>query len=338
MRTEPPLAVDVPSPERDKPGWVKVGVIAAVGFVIGIAWPRLVGVRLGPSAPSESAQAGSASASASGAVASAASIARAPDAPPASVAAKTHAPEAPVSASAAANAPPAAPAAAKVLVGKGVVLNCKTVDGEKKTGSKECGRVPAVDALVSPRIRQVATCAGASGQSGKFTVVATADFDKGRITYRLSKSATNVPDAEALNGCLKTSFQDAKLASGAPHEHPRYTISYAATLASEAPAAAPPAPAAAKDEPDAKNAKIASSEEQAAAAPVRPATPSAAGEAAVAWEVALVRDAPKVGTIVARLPRGTKVKLGPTKDGWYQVKFGDDFGTEGWVYRGAVGR
>ena len=51
-----------------------------------------------------------------------------------------------------------------------------------------------------------------------------------------------------------------------------------------------------------------------------------------------MRDAPKVGTIVARLPRGTKVKLGPTKDGWYQVKFGDDFGTEGWVYRGAVGR
>src|SRR6476620_10017623 len=81
MRKDVPLAVEVPSPERDKPAWVKVGVIAAVGFVIGIAWPRLVGVRLGPSAPGESA---SAAASASGAPAG-----RAPEAPPASANAKT---------------------------------------------------------------------------------------------------------------------------------------------------------------------------------------------------------------------------------------------------------
>jgi hypothetical protein len=51
-----------------------------------------------------------------------------------------------------------------------------------------------------------------------------------------------------------------------------------------------------------------------------------------------VRDVPKVGQVVARLPRGTKVKLGTMKDGWYAVKFGDDFSEGGWLHRGAVGR
>ena len=68
------LAIEIPVAEKDKPAWVKVGVIAAVGFIVGIAWPRLVGVRIGPSAPNESA-----------ASASAAHGGRAPDAPPASV-------------------------------------------------------------------------------------------------------------------------------------------------------------------------------------------------------------------------------------------------------------
>jgi hypothetical protein len=43
-------------------------------------------------------------------------------------------------------------------------------------------------------------------------------------------------------------------------------------------------------------------------------------------------------TLVARLPRGTKVKVGTSKDGWYQVKYGDGFANEGWLYRGAIGR
>ena len=64
----------------------------------------------------------------------------------------------------------------------------------------------------------------------------------------------------------------------------------------------------------------------------------AAGEAAVEWEVALVRDLPKTGQVVARLPRGTKVKVGSAKEGWYSVKYGAAFANEGWLYRGAIGR
>src|SRR5262249_53577322 len=64
----------------------------------------------------------------------------------------------------------------------------------------------------------------------------------------------------------------------------------------------------------------------------------ASGEATVAWEVALIRDVPKTGQVVARLPRGSKVKVGSVKDGWFAVKYGDNFASDGWVYRGAIGR
>jgi hypothetical protein len=74
-------------------------------------------------------------------------------------------------------------------------------------------------------------------------------------------------------------------------------------------------------------------------ASVRPPSDTAEGSAQIVWEVALVRDAPKTGgKIVARLPRGTTVRLGPLKEGWYPVKYGDGFSGDGWVFRGAVGR
>ena len=79
MAKEVPLAVGVPAADRDKPAWVKVGVIAGVCFVVGIAWPRLVGVRIGPSAPGEAAESASGSLHAG----------RAPDAPPSSAACAT---------------------------------------------------------------------------------------------------------------------------------------------------------------------------------------------------------------------------------------------------------
>ena len=44
------------------------------------------------------------------------------------------------------------------------------------------------------------------------------------------------------------------------------------------------------------------------------------------------------GKVVARLQHGAELQLGAVKDGWYPVKFGDGFGSEGWVYRGAIGR
>jgi SH3-like domain-containing protein len=79
----------------------------------------------------------------------------------------------------------------------------------------------------------------------------------------------------------------------------------------------------------------------ASAASARPAAgggDATEGTAQVVWEVAIVRDAPKTGKVVARLQHGAELHLGPVKDGWYPVKFGDGFTNDGWVYRGAIGR
>ena len=124
-------SVVVEIPEHDGPPWSRVGVIAAIGLVVGIAWPKLTGVKLGPNAPSESAAAPAASAMrAPGATREAALAAPAPLTTPAK-------PGAPAPSVAASAPTPAAATGVTATVGRGVVLSCKTADGETlKTG---CG-------------------------------------------------------------------------------------------------------------------------------------------------------------------------------------------------------
>ena len=320
MAKESPFAVQVPPAGQDKPGWVKVGMIAAVCFVVGIAWPRLVGVRPGPPAPGESSAAASASHGG-----------RAPDAPPAAVGR----PVASASAPSALSAPPAANANLLppiISVQKGTVVSCKTTDGETRKGSK-CGEIPGIDAIVSPRVRKIATCSGVEGQTGRLSLTVNADFGSGRFWYDVNKTST-VQNLDAIASCLKTSFHNTS-ATSTPHEHQRYTVSYVAIFA-------PPTSGAAADEIADKGTTSAPHDKGAKEAPADDKSPPAAaagtGEAAVAWEVALVRDSPKTGALVGRVPRGQKVKVGASKDGWYQIKFGDGFASEGWVYRGAIGR
>jgi hypothetical protein len=323
MRKDTPLSVEVPGPDRDSPGWVKVGVIAAVGFVIGIAWPRVVGVKLGPSAPGEAAAA-AASASAA-AAASARAAGRGSEAPPASVAKPLGA----ASASASVAAAPAGPP--QVNVQRGSVVGCKTSDGESKKG-KECGGLAGLDNVVPPHLKKLATCSAAEGQTGKLSFLATASFPSGGLSWEVGKSST-VGNLEGLTNCIKTHFSGVT-ATGVAHEHARYTVAYTATFSPAVAEVAPPVKSAKDDKADKadpadKNAKDDKTEKT---------DPGAGGEASVGWEVALVRDVPKTGQVVARLPRGTKVKLGAIKDGWYAIKYGDGLSSDGFVYRGAIGR
>jgi hypothetical protein len=331
MRKHAPLAVELPPKERDNPGWLKVGAIAAVGFVIGVAWPRVMGVRLGPSAPGEAAAAASAAASA-------AQVAAA-ETPPAAVAKK--AATAPVvaraNAKAAAETPaPAASGPPQIRVQRGAVLSCKTKEGATKTG-KDCGRGPAIDALITPRLRKLESCAAAVGQTGKLSIVVTAEFPSGKLTHEIGKSTT-VGRLDAINACLRAQL-DGLGARGVAHDHPHYVVAYKATFAPPAGSASPAMErVAATDtqapEPAQAPEREASPEPRPSVALARPS----AGEASVEWDVGLVRDLPKTGQVVGRLQRGTKVKLGPAKDGWYSVKFGDSYAKEGWIYRGAIGR
>jgi hypothetical protein len=182
-----PLVVEVPPAGADRPSWGRVGVITAIGFIVGVAWPRLAGVRLGPSVPE--APSSSAAASPSGAAAG----------PPSAGAVS-------VLPSAVAVAPASSQPAAAVA--------------------------PAADVSATHRRH------GGHGDSSPG--------------------------------------------------------------------------------PEAKEAEDAAAQ--------------------VTWEVAIIRDAPKTGKVLARLQRGTAIRVGAAKDGWYPVKYGEGFASDGWVYRGAIGR
>jgi hypothetical protein len=285
-------AFEVPAAAADHPSWVKVGVIAAIGFALGIAWPRLAGLKLGPQPP-EPAHA---------AVAKSAEPA-ASDTPPLPTASAVVAPPLPT-ATASSNAP-------TVTLGKAFVLSCKTKDGETLKGHA-CAMPGGFDALAQPRLNKLAQCPAADGVSGKLAVVLSVDFGNSHINVDPGK-ATTIPASDGLIACVRSSFQGAGL-GGIEHEHVRYTLLYNVMLASAKGGDATPAASASSD---AKGDGV---------------------SVQVVWETALIRDQPKNGQIVARLARGTHVKVGSLKEGWYPVKFGPDFSSEGWVYRGAIGK
>jgi hypothetical protein len=294
-----PLAVDVPRAAQDRPSWVKVGVIAAVGFGIGVLWPRIAGVRLGPSAPGDAPPA---------AVSPAAAPRPETPAPDRAPAVLASAPSASAIPSAAASAPTAGPP--HVVVSRGAVLGCKNDEGEALKGGA-CGALAGFDAIARPRLAHLRECSAAEGATGKLSVTFGLDFKGNRINVEIGRST--VPNLESISGCVKQNFAGVSLGA-IDHDHPRYTVSYNATLGPpEAGAATPSATGSTPTSIDAPT-------------------------ASVVWEVAIVRDAPRTGQVVARLQRGTKVRVGQTQDNWYRVRYGGGFTSEGWVYRGSIGR
>ncbi len=317
VRKSMPLVVDVPPAAADHPQWVKIGVIAALGFVIGVAWPRLAGVRLGPSAPVEAAPS--------------AVPARA-DAPPAVSAPLPASVPPPVVA-----APPSAPVPASaetplVTVNRGVILSCKTDDGETQKGVSACGPVSGFDAIAQPRLRKLASCPAAAGAIGKLSVVFNIDFPMNKVSVEIGKSST-VANVDGFGSCVRPAFQGVSLGA-LDHQNPRYSIFYGLNFAPKEGVGVAFGTGAASTPAQISGV---------GAAVGTGASPSSApvadeGTAQVVWEVAIVRDAPRTGQVLARLQRGARVSLGVGQEGWYRVKYGADFSSEGWVYRAAIGR
>lgn len=301
-KADVPLQVQIPRPADDQPSWTRVGVIAAIGFIVGVAWPKLAGVRLGPSLPADATSAATSAAPPGGAE------------PPGSAQAPA-VPAAIATPSNAAAAPAAAPAPPSVAVGHGFVFACKTSDGDSLKGG-DCGTLPGLDSVVMPRLRKLAECADAAGESGKLHLVVHLDFPRGGVGVELGRGQ-GVSSPDALVACAKSDVAGASLA-GIAHDNPRYSVAYSVTFGGgESPTGSPSTPS-------------------------TPAIPAPAGaidgEAQVVWEVAIIRDTPKTGKVVARLQRGTQIRIGTARDGWYPVKYGDGFSSDGWVYRGAIGR
>jgi hypothetical protein len=306
-RSSRPLTVQLPPDGADRPSWMKVGAIAIVGFTVGVVWPRLAGIRPGPSAPVEATASAGNRAPEGPSPSASAAVAEAPaaSATPATSAADSAA--VPLN-----NAPPA------ILSTRGVVSSCKSAEGEIMKGAA-CGNVPPFDSLAHPRIKKLAHCPGAQGLSGKLGIAFSLDFTRNKINFSFGKTST-VSNRDTLDQCLRMSFENVSL-NAIPHDNPLYAMYYSVTFTPRDSAAMAPAAA-----------SIAASSASPANEGEGPAT------AQVGWEVAIVRDTPRTGQVVARLQRGTKVRVGSGQDGWFRVQYGNDFTSEGWVYRGAIGR
>jgi hypothetical protein len=206
----------------------------------------------------------------------------------------------------------AAPAAVTITVSRGTILSCKSEDGEALKG-KDCGGLAGLDPLVQTRLKRLAQAPVAADNPGKLNVVLGLDFKNNHISVESGKSST-VKDVDSLKAFVGGEVKSMSLKS-VDHTSDRYSVLYIVNLGADASSGTPTATGSATSQ---------------AALPD--------GTAAVAWETAIVRDAPHTGTIVAHLPRGTKVQLGTSEGGWYHIKFGPTFATDGFVYRGAIGK
>lgn len=301
-KAERPLQIDIPGPTEGRPIWSRVGIVAAVGFVVGIAWPRLAGVHVGPNAPSDARPAAEVTASASASASAAPS--GAPSAEP------TVAPTA---------APTADPAASgqTVNVGPGKIQRCFDKKGKKV---ESCGELQ-IDPLFVPKLKELSKCANAIGLDGKMSIGFEVHFEKKEVhVFKGKKNSLPGSTIQGVLGCIQKEVANVVL-DDVPHKHARYTLAYQLTFVK---------PGKALEEP--KGDKDGGDDE-----PTVGQTTSetgVTGTATVSWDTALLRKDPKDGEVVARLVRGTRVKLVGRQNDWYKVESGTKVG---WVYRGSLG-
>ncbi|MFZ5889979.1 MAG: SH3 domain-containing protein [Myxococcota bacterium] len=202
MQTRKPLRIEVPKEEGFK--LARVGVIAVVGFGIGILWPRLAGIRLVPSVPTEKTEA--ANAELSGAPVDA-------GAPTALSAAPEVAPP---------PGPPQQQPKENFLVSGGEVASCR--DGKKR--HEQCDPID-FDGVARGRIATLAACDAANRVVGVLSLGFELDFEKDRVVGVQSGKSTSLTqkDSDALLGCLKQNLGEVSLA-GIKHKHQRYTVYY----------------------------------------------------------------------------------------------------------------
>lgn len=300
-KADRPLQIDIPGPTDGRPIWSRVGLVAAAGFIIGIAWPRLAGVHVGPHAPSDSRPTAEASVSAS----ASAAPSQAPTAAPTG------------SNAAAAPTPSENPPSDTVTVGTGKIQRCFDKKGKKQ---ESCGELQ-IDQLVVPKLKELSKCPAAIGLEGKLNIGFEVHFEKKEV--HVTKGKKNSLPSSTVQGILQCAGKEmANLAlDEVPHKHTRYTLAYQLTFAKAGKPPEEPKPGA-NDGDDEKPAGQTTSET------------GVTGSAVVAWDTALLRKDPKDGDVVARLVRGTKVKLVGRQNDWYKVESGNK---TGWVYRGSIG-
>jgi len=291
--------IAIPSAAEDRLRLGKVGVIAAVGLVAGLLWPRLFGVHLVPAPPTDSVS------SSSSAPASASAPA------PLATEQPSATPEATVSANK--EAPPAVKPP-KVTLAQ--VVSCRNQDGERET---HCD-TPSLDAVIQSPLQALIACDAAAAIRGVLSLGFDADFETGKLDHFTVGKSTTLPAATAkqLVQCGEKELSRISL-QGLAHTKSSYRIFYKVDFSDQLGATAPSATESAGPETPTPSEVIAAS-----------------GRVTVTWEAALVRGKPKDGEILARVLGGTRLTVTGRQGDWYRVKY-DAKGSEGWVYKSAIG-
>lgn len=290
MAKDKSVRVVAPGPEADKLAYKRVVIFSAVGLAVGITWPLLAGMRIGPHVP------GAKTAEVTAEAPAATQLAPKPSAKVPALAAAT--PKANISKE------------QTVVVGDGTIARCWKKG--KRVEPEHCGAL-RVDRLFVSRLKALKGCPSALGLAGELELGFDIDFDKHEI--RVHKGDDNDLPSSTVNGiiaCAGDYIADVS-ADKIPHKFSKYRVNY--LIKFYPPGTAPPSDGSEADAPADEDAER-------------------RGLATVAWDTALVRDEPRTGKVIARLVRGTAVKILSRRKDWYRVKIQSK---EGWVYRGALG-
>ncbi len=209
MARAKPVTVEIPTEAEDRPRFARVGLVALSGFLIGIAWPWLAGVRFAPSPPENELSRPVASAE----------VAPAPSAAPSTR---------PAPAPKAARTVDAAPVAKRIAVGKASITSCRTA--EDKT-LPACDPI-AIDPVLVPRLETLQGCPDTEAASGVLSLGIKIDFESGRITNILQGKSTTVSEraARALIACAERELASVSVKDVA-HAQATYTVFYLVEIA-----------------------------------------------------------------------------------------------------------
>jgi hypothetical protein len=201
------LEVGAPAPLDDRPKFGRVGLIVALCFGLGVAWPRLARVTLVPRPPGkELAETPASHGPPEAALPSLATTATA----------KTGAEE--------------TPPAASFSVEKSYVVSCQSA-GEQQLERAACDK-PALDALLVPELLGLAACPAAGAEQGLLSIGLDVSFAEQRIDRVLRGKSTTLSQAASSGvlGCAEQRLTRLAVRDIA-HRYERYSYFYQLRIA-----------------------------------------------------------------------------------------------------------
>ncbi len=253
-----------------------------------------------------------------------------------------------------------------VTVRAGAFMGC--ADGEEiNLAPADCDVPAGVEASLRARLAVVlAQCPSAAvaarDPQAALSLGLRVDRTRRRVAVLLGRSST-VAEKVTFVPCVRDALGPMEDLWSVAAQHPRYLWYFTARFGplpagfvaptaapvpvpvpvpepAPAPVAAPPppAPVAAPTAPPPATTPATTSAEAPAGlpAPAEILRMRVITRTTTVWNVTIVRDAPRVGAVVARLPHGTAVEIVDRRGGWYAIRWDRDH--TGWAFREPLGQ